>query len=134
MSSKHRISFVKEKNEYIKIKNHNKNFNFISIDNYNSSKNINEKYIENPQEYFGHIWTNWYDFLQVNTTNYIQDKDDWIKFCKEKNVLSPDDYYILYNIYNELPHDPDEFYRFFTNMWNELDWKKQHNLKQHNLN
>lgn len=128
MSSKYRISFVKEKNEYIKLKNHNKNFNFISIDNYHSSKNINEKYIENPQEYFSHIWTNWYDFLQVDTNNFIQDKDDWIKFCKEKNVLSVNDYYILCNIYNNLPREPAEFYKFYTNIGNELDWKYHRNL------
>lgn len=126
MSSKYRISFVKERNNYIKLKNHNKNFNFISIGNYHSSKNINEKYIENPQEYFGHIWTNWYDFLQVNTSNFIQDKDDWVRFCKEKNVLSVNDYYILCETCDNLPKEPAQFYKFYTNLGNELDWKYSH--------
>jgi hypothetical protein len=73
-------------------------------------------------------WTNWYDFLQVDTNNFIQDKDDWIKFCKEKNVLSVNDYYILCNIYNNLPREPAEFYKFYTNIGNELDWKYHRNL------
>ena len=123
MSSNYRISFVKEKNEYINLKNHNKNFNFISIENYMNSKEINKKYIETPEQYFGHIWTNWYDFLQIDTSNFIQDKDEWIKFCKEKNVLSVNDYYALCVTYNNLPKEPAEFYKFYTNLGNELDWK-----------
>ena len=122
MSSKYRISFVKEKKEYIKIKKYNKTFNFNSIRSYHESKNINNKYINHPNEYFGHIWTNWYDFLQVDISHFIQDKDDWIKFCKEKNVLSVNDYNDLCNIYNKLPFEPSEFYRFFTHLGDELDW------------
>ena len=75
-----------------------------------------------PNEYFGHIWTIWYDFLQVDISHFIQDKDDWIKFCKEKNVLSVNDYNDLCNIYNKLPFEPSEFYRFFTHLGDELDW------------
>ena len=120
MSSKYRISFAKEKKEYIEIKKYNKTFNFNSIRSYDESKNINNKYINQPDEYFGHIWTNWYDFLQVDTSHFIQDKDDWIKFCKEKNVLSINDYYILCNIYNNLPREPAEFYIGFVSIPIEL--------------
>lgn len=123
MSTKYRVSFAKEKNEYAEIKKHNKTLNFNSIASYHASKNMNDKYIENPDKYFGHIWTSWYDFLQIDTSKFIQDKDEWVKFCKDKNVLTVEDYYNLCKIYKNLPLNPVEFYRFYTNLGHELEWK-----------
>ncbi len=60
---KYRVSFAKEKKEYIEIKKHNKTFNFNSIQSYMNSRESNPKFIQNPQEYFGHIFISWYDFL-----------------------------------------------------------------------
>ena len=117
-----RISFRKEKREYEDIKAYNKTFNFDSIQSYINSKDINSKYIQNPKEYFGHIFTNWYDFLQVDTTNFIQYKHEWIKFCKEKNVKSLEEYYNLCEIYEQLPKNPVEFYNNFISIGYELDW------------
>ena len=36
------------------------------------------------------MWSNWYDFIGIDTKKFIQDKNKWIKFCKEKNVKSLD--------------------------------------------
>jgi ribosomal protein S2 len=33
--------------------------------------------------------------MGVNTAKFIQSKQEWIKFCKEKNIKSLQDYYIL---------------------------------------
>ncbi len=120
---KYRISFAKERNEYKKIKNYNKTLNFVSVDSYINTKEINDQYIENPKEYFGHIWTNWYDFLQVDTSIFIQDKNDWKNFCQNNNVLTVKDYYDLCDIYKQLPREPSQFYIGYTNLGHELGWK-----------
>lgn len=126
MSKKYRVSFAKERKEYKEIKEYNKTLNFDSIQSYINSKELNTKFIQDPREHFGHIFTNWYDFLQVDTSNFIQDKNHWVEFCKEKNVKSLDDYYNLCNIYNFLPKEPGEFYKGFTNFHFELDWHEEY--------
>lgn len=51
----YKISFTEEKNKYKYIKEYNKRFNFDSINSYINTKEINEKYIENPKDFFGHV-------------------------------------------------------------------------------
>jgi hypothetical protein len=130
---KYRISFVKEQNEYAKLKEYNKTLNFNSIDDYINTKETNKKYIEDPKEYFGHIWTNWYDFLQIDTSIYIQDKHEWKKFCQNNNVLTVKDYYNLCDIHKQLPRSPNKFYIGFTNLGYELGWKFPRFPKKKNI-
>lgn len=88
-------------------------------------KNTSEKhryYIENPQEYFTRkgVWTDWYDFLGVDTSGFIQTKEAWVHFCKAKNIRSLEDYEIYSDLYSQLPKEPAEFYKQFSNIPFEL--------------
>ena len=114
--------YNEEQNEYNYVRELNKELNIQSKEEYYSIivKDKHKKYIENPEEYFKGIWINWYDFLGIDTKQFIQDKNDWTTFCKEKNVKSLDDYNELCKLYKVLPINPAEFYIGFTNILKEL--------------
>ncbi len=125
-----------EQDEFNYVKQLNKELNINSKDEYADFENkISHKmYIKNPEEYFRTkgVWTNWYDFLGVNTKKFIQDKNEWINFCKEKNVKSLEDYKELCKLYEQLPKNPIDFYIGFISIPNELSLytkrRKQINL------
>jgi len=112
-----------EQNEYEIVKFYNKSINILSKEDYINKKNIHEYYIPNAEEYFTKncVWTNWYDFIGIATNDFIKTKEEWIKFCKEKSVKSLKDYEKICNEYKELPKNPSEYYKNFTNISNELD-------------
>jgi hypothetical protein len=58
--------------------------------------------------------------MGVDTTKFIQSKEDWINFCKEKNIKSLEDYFEACEEYDTLPKEPDEFYIHFSNIPSEL--------------
>jgi len=111
-----------EENEYNYVKSINKCLKLSSRIDYENSKEIHENFIENPNKYFLNkgVWSNWGDFLGYDTSLFIQTKQKWISFCKEKEVKSIKDYNDLSNIYKELPKDPEDFYNNFSNILNEL--------------
>ena len=84
---------------------------------------IHLNYINNPDTYFilNGVWKNWYHFLNIDTSIFIQNKNEWVQFCKDNNVLSINDYNDLCNKYKQLPRNPKEFYNNFNNILNELD-------------
>jgi len=116
--------YSEEQNEFNYVKQLNKELNIQSSEEYADKimKDKHKNYIENPEEYFKlkGVWTNWYDFIGVNTTKFIQDKNDWINFCKEKNVKSLDDYKELCKLYDVLPTNPAYFYKDFVSIPIEL--------------
>ena len=65
------------------------------------------------------MWKNWYHFYGNDTNNYVS-KDELIKICKKNNVRSSEDYIKLCETHEELPKEPAEYYRDFTNLKNEL--------------
>jgi hypothetical protein len=82
-------NYTEEQDEFNFIKQLNKELKLNNKEDYCQEfvKIYHEKYIEyikNPEEYFKlkGVWTNWYDFMGIDTSNFIQDKNDWIKFCK----------------------------------------------------
>ena len=109
-----------EEDEYNYVRELNKQLNIQSKEEYTN------EYIKNPEEYFKlkGVWTNWYDFLGVDTQKFIQNKNDWIIFCKENNVKSLDDYKELCKIYEEVPMCPNDFYKDFLNILKELNIHK----------
>ena len=115
-----------EQDEYNYVKALNKELNIQSKEQYaDSDKIIKDKhknYIEKPDEYFKlkGVWNNWYDFIGIDTKKFIQDKNKWIKFCKEKNVKSLDDYKELCKLNEVLPINPADFYKDFSNIPKEL--------------
>lgn len=114
---------TKEENEYNYIKSINICLNIQSKQEYYNSKLQHENFIENPEEYFKRngLWKNWYNFIGYNTSKFIPTKDEWIKFCKEKNIKTLEEYNLNCELYNSLPKIPDEFYEDFTNFHNELN-------------
>lgn len=114
-----------EEDEFNYIKQLNKEFNIQDKEEYTNNISIKEKhklYIENPEEYFRlkGVWTNWYDFMGVDTKKFIQDKKDWINFCKDNNVNSIDEYKKICDLFDELPKNPGDFYKDFSSIHNEL--------------
>lgn len=113
-----------EQDEYNYVKELNKELNIQSKEQYADKviKDKHKNYIENPEEYFKlkGVWSNWYNFIGVNTKKFIQDKNDWILFCKENNVKSLDDYKELCKLYNVLPMNPADFYIGFVSIPIEL--------------
>ena len=115
-----------EQDEYDYIKLLNKSMNLTSSDDYKNKKEEHKEYIEEPKEYFtkNGVWTNWYDFLSINTYNFIQSKIEWIEFCKLIHIISSDDYFEKCKIYTKLPTMPEEYYIGFTSVPNELNLLK----------
>jgi predicted helicase len=114
--------FSDDQDEYNYMKAINKQLNISSKEEYFDAKPIYEHHIENPETYFRlcGVWINWYDFLNINTINFIKTKEEWITFCLSKNINSLDKYNDLCKKYECLPFKPDEFYIHFTNISNEL--------------
>jgi predicted helicase len=117
--------FTEEENEYNYIKNINKSLKIKSKKEYIQFKDKHHNYIDNPDIYFRNkgVWENWSDYLGYDTSLFIPTKERWIVFCKEKNIDTIEKYNDFSGIYKELPKDPDDFYRDFTNINEELKIK-----------
>lgn len=111
-----------EENEYNYIKSINKYLNLSSRIDYSNSKEKHEKFIENPDKYFldKGVWISWCDFLGYETSHFLQTKDKWLNFCKEKEIKTVEDYKKLSFIFKELPKNPEDFYNDFSNIESEL--------------
>jgi len=114
---------TEQQNEYNYIQNINKSLKLNSRKDYLESREKHEYYIENPEMYFikKGVWINWCDFLNYDTSKFIKTKEEWIKFCKEKNIKSIENYNETIEIYEELPMDPEDYYNDFTNIQKELN-------------
>ena len=115
--------FSEEEDEYNYIVSINKELNLSSYEDYVNSELKHINYITNPEEYFKKkgVWKILYHFLGFDTSIFIQTIEEWRIFCKEHNCLSSEDYKTLCSIYKQLPKEPECFYKFFTNILNELE-------------
>lgn len=114
--------FSEEQDEYNYVRSINMNLNILSDTDYFNCKDKHEYFIEDPEKYFKSkgVWTNHYHFYGTNTSIFIQTKEEWIKFCKNKNIKSLNDYYNACKIYDELPENPSYLYNNFSTIVNEL--------------
>lgn len=114
--------FTEEQDEYNYIRTINKGLNIKSKEDYFKSEYKHCNFIKMPEEYFKFrgVWNNWYDFMGTDTSKYIQTKQQWIEFCKNKNIKTLCDYNKYCDIYDELPKNPGDFYKDFTSIFNEL--------------
>ena len=114
--------FSEEQDEYNYVRSINMNLNILSDTDYLNSKDKHEYFIEDPEKYFKlkGVWTNHYHFYGTDTSIFIQTKEEWIKFCKNKNIKSLNDYYNACKRYNELPENPSHLYTNFSTIVNEL--------------
>ena len=123
--------YTEEQDEYNYVKELNKQLYIQSKEEY-ATKQLRDKhnhYIDKPEEYFKGIWINWYDFLGVDTSKFIQDKNDWINFCKDHNVESLDDYNELCKTDTRIPINPADFYKECLDISIELEFK----IKRRNI-
>jgi hypothetical protein len=117
--------YTEEQDEFNYVKQLNKELSIQSKEDYANKviKNKHKNYIDNPEKYFKlkGVWSNWYDFMGIDTKKFIQDKNDWINLCKENNVNSLEDYNELCKIHEELPLNPADFYIGFISIPIELE-------------
>jgi len=118
--------FTEEQDEYNYVRSINLTLNIKSKKEYIQQQDTHSNFIASPEEYFKlkGVWNNWYDFMGVDTTKFIQSKQEWINFCRVKSIKSLDDYYIYCEEYDILPKEPDEFYSHFANIPNELEFNR----------
>ncbi len=111
--------------DYMFMKDRNKHLKLSSKSEYNSSTD-NGEYVNDPENKFELYWTNWYDFLGYDTSEFIQTKEEWIIECKKNNIQ---DYLHSYKQLCEndvrFPINPGEFYQHYTNFNNELNLNTQ---------
>ena len=93
--------------------------NYKSVANY-LKDNFEDK-IDNPPVHYHGVWTNWYDYLSINYSQWIKNKNEWISFCKKLNINSIEEYYEMVNVYKNLPPEPEYFYKDFKNITYELN-------------
>lgn len=118
--------FTEEQDEYNYVRSINSSLNIKSKKDYTQQQEIHSNFISSPEEYFKSkgVWNNWYDFMGVDTTKFIQSKQEWINFCKKKGIKSLDEYYIYCEEYDILPREPADFYKDFTNIPSELGFNR----------
>lgn len=106
---------TEEQDEYDYVKMINNELEIKSKPEYIQSKNKHQHFINEAEDYFtkNGVWKNWYDFMNVDTYVFIQDKDEFVKFCIEKKI-NKNNYNENCKIYNCLPNIPDYFYKDFT--------------------
>jgi predicted helicase len=118
--------FTEEQDEYNYVRSINESLNIQSKKEYVEGKYSHTNFITSPEEYFKTkgVWDNWYDFMGVNTDKIIQSKQEWINFCKEKNIKSLEEYNMNCELYEILPKEPADFYKDFTNIPSELGFNR----------
>lgn len=115
-------SLSEEQDEFNYVQQLNKNLNIQSKGEYSKSKEIHDNFIEDPEDYFRSkgVWTNWINFLGIDTSKFLKTKDEWKIFCKNINISDWEEYINACSYYDELPKNPEDFYQDFTNFMNEL--------------
>lgn len=88
---------------------------------------INNNKKISPTDYHPYF-KNWYDLLDIDTSNFIQTKDKWVLVCNKRNITW-ENYFNKCKKYTDLPDMPDEFYTNFTNIKSELSSNLVRNLK-----
>ena len=90
-----------------------------------------QKIFIDPKERWDKYFVNWYEFLNIDTSKYLQSKHEWFSFCKKHDITSGE-YKDAYHKYNNLPSMPEELYTPFSNIENELNeiiTKREHHRK-----
>lgn len=120
---------MSEYEEYVAFKNRVKKLRIKNLYEYNNCwrnyglflfDDEQDKIIKiNPKKRFPAFFKNWYDFLDINTDNFLKTKEEWKKRCKFLG-LTKNNYLDEVIQYPELPNMPEEFYKDFTNLSDEL--------------
>lgn len=111
---------TQEHDEYEYVRGLNREFGITCTQKYAEVKETHPHYIDNPDIYFPEMWINWYHFWGVDTSDFIDTKEEWIRFCREKKVVTVSDYLVLCAKYDCLPLNPELLYKGFTNICHAL--------------
>lgn len=110
-----------EQDEFNYVQQINKHLQLKSKSDYILCYSKHQHYIPDPDKYFLEIWISWYDFLCIDTSTFLQSKEEWKRFCKEKGVNNTESYYKVYSQYPSLlPYEPSEFYPMCGSVFSEL--------------
>ena len=114
--------FSQERDEFHYHKSINQHYHITSKQDFLNLEPSHEAYHPNPKDYFvkNGLWTNWYDFLGIDTSAFIQDKGQWKTKCQELHINSVQMYQKKCSEYPSLPLYPGEFYKGFTNIEHQL--------------
>ena len=100
----------------------------IKTKNFKSIKEYKDEYysdkIENADAHFYKIWTNWFDYLSIDTSEWITNKNELINYCKKNNIKNTTDYYKVIKEHTCLPPEPEYLYNNFSNLNDELQYRK----------
>ena len=99
-----------------------KRMKFNSVKEY-KDKEFPDK-IENADSHFYKFWVNWFDYLSIDTSKWIKEKYEFIRYCKDNNIKSTTDYYNYIDEHECLPPEPEYFYNNFSNLNDELGYRK----------
>ncbi len=115
-------NFTEEQDEYNYVRAINTSLNIASKKEYVASQSVHSQFVAAPEDYFKSkgVWTDWYDFMGTDTTQFIQSKQEWINYCRQKGINSLEDYNRSCEFHAVLPKEPADFYRDFTNIAAEL--------------
>ena len=112
--------------EYMEFRKNNKEFFLIETKNEYNDR-VNEfGLIPDPKIKYCTIWTNWYDYLGIDTSIYPQTIDEWKNLCLSNKISSYKEYIdkIKAKVLN-LPLMPEEIYgSSYTNFDIILDMQK----------
>jgi superfamily II DNA or RNA helicase len=99
-----------------------KRMEFKSVKEY-KDKDFPDK-IKNADAHFYKIWKNWFDYLSIDTSEWIKNKYEFIRYCKDNDINSTTDYYNYICNHKCLPPEPEYFYNNFSNLNDELGYRK----------
>ena len=109
------------------IYNYHKQYNKNKFNSVQDFKNNPNKHIDIKPHFPISVWNGWYDYLNIDSSNFIKTKDEWIKYCNSKNINTVDEYVNMCNIDKKLCIEPSYFYHNedFKGIINELDSSNQ---------
>ena len=112
-----------ELDEYEFVRGINEALHLDTKQKYYERQKAHSYFVEEHEQHFRGIWKNWYHFLKIDTSGFIQNKNDWKKRCNELGINSLEKYKNRSKDYPELPDEPGEFYLGFSHIEAELNEK-----------
>ena len=105
--------------KYLHLTDYEYEYNITKLQNFE----LNIKIRDDRDIYFKKlgVWTNWYDFLNIDTSDFPKSKDEWLKLCYSYNIKTLDQYNQKRT--KKLPEWPSELYKDFGNITGELVFK-----------
>lgn len=112
------------KDEFIQLMNDVAECGFVDKDEYKKAAQKLNDLPENPEIKYSKYWSNleygWYTFLGIDTDGFIKSVGELKKYCKKYGVTNSEDYNKLCKKKKKLPCMPEELYKGFTNVKQEI--------------